>query len=113
VSPGDGRGSAHDRGSGGVSREAEQRSRAGARGGRRGKEVRRTSLEFEKNLRDFTVNRIFPLIQSSNEEMSKIKVVEFFKSFNFALGFKFKNPKINALFYPFALKSDFIKFFCP
>jgi hypothetical protein len=35
-----------------------QRSRAGARGGRRGKGVRRTSLEFAKNLRDFTVNQI-------------------------------------------------------
>jgi hypothetical protein len=63
-----------------------------------------------KNLRDFAVNRIFPLIQNSNEEMTKMKVVEFFKSFNFALGFKFKNPKLNALFYPFALKSNFIKF---
>jgi hypothetical protein len=63
-----------------------------------------------KNLRDFTVNRIFPLIQNSNEEMTKIKVVEFFKFFNFALGFKFKNPKLDALFYPFALKSIFIKF---
>jgi hypothetical protein len=25
-----------------------------------------------KNLRDFTVNRIFPLIQNSNEEMTKV-----------------------------------------
>jgi hypothetical protein len=41
-----------------------------------------------KNLRDFTVNRIFPLIQSSNEEMVTIEVVEFFKFYNFALGLK-------------------------
>jgi hypothetical protein len=63
-----------------------------------------------KNLRDSSVNWIFPLIQSSNEEMNKVEVVEFFKSFNFALGFKFKNLKLNALFYPFALESNFIKF---
>jgi hypothetical protein len=65
-----------------------------------------------KNLRDSSVNWIFPLIQSSNEEMTKIEVVEFFKSYNFALGFKFKNLKHNALFYHFALKSNLNKF-CP
>jgi hypothetical protein len=37
-----------------------------------------------KNLRDSSVNWIFPLIQSSNEEMTKIEVVEFFKLYNFA-----------------------------
>jgi hypothetical protein len=42
-----------------------------------------------ENLRDFTVNRIFPLIQSSNEEIVKIEVVELFKSYNFTLGLKF------------------------
>jgi hypothetical protein len=62
-----------------------------------------------KNLRDFTVNRIFPLIQSSKEEMVKIQVVELFKSYNFALGLKFRNLKYTALFYNFALNSNLIK----
>jgi hypothetical protein len=60
-----------------------------------------------KNLRDFTVNRNFPLIQSSNEEMVKIEVVELFKSYNFALRLQFRNLKHNVLFYHFALKSIF------
>jgi hypothetical protein len=63
-----------------------------------------------KNLRDFTVNRIFPLIQSSNEEMVKIEVVELFKSYNFALGLKFRNLKYTDLFYTFALNSNLTKF---
>jgi hypothetical protein len=63
-----------------------------------------------KNLRDLTVNQIFPLIQSSNEEMTKIEVVEFFKSYNFALRLKFRNLKYTALFYNFALNSSLIKF---
>jgi hypothetical protein len=60
-----------------------------------------------KNLRDFTANRNFPLIQSSNEEMVKIEIVELFKSYNFALGLKFRNLKHNVLFYHFALKLIF------
>jgi hypothetical protein len=44
-----------------------------------------------KNLRDFTVNRNSLQIQSSNEKMVKIKVVELFKNYNFALGLKFRN----------------------
>jgi hypothetical protein len=63
-----------------------------------------------KNLRVFTVNRIFPLIQSSNEEMVKIEVVELFKSYNFALGLKFRNLKHTSLFYNFALNSNLLKF---
>jgi hypothetical protein len=63
-----------------------------------------------KNLRDFIVNRIFPLIQSSNEEMVKIEVVELFESYNFSLGVKFRNIKYTALFYNFALNSNLIKF---
>jgi hypothetical protein len=39
--------------------------------------------------------------------MVKIEVVEIFNSYNFALGFKFKNLKHNVLFYDFALKSNF------
>jgi hypothetical protein len=63
-----------------------------------------------KNLRDFTVNRIFPPIQSSNKEKVKIEVVEVFKSYNFALGIKFINLKYTALFYNFSLNSNLIKF---
>jgi hypothetical protein len=56
-----------------------------------------------KNLRDFTVNRKFPLIQSSNEEMAKKEVVELFKTYNFALELKFRNLKYKVLFHHFAL----------
>jgi hypothetical protein len=66
-------------------------------------------LEIAKP-QDFTVNRIFPLIQSSNEEMVKIEVVELFKCYNFALGLKFRNLKYTALFYTFALNSNLTKF---
>jgi hypothetical protein len=60
-----------------------------------------------KSFKDFTVNRNFPLIQNPNEEKVKIEVVEFFKSYNFALGLKFRNLKYTALFNNFALKSNF------
>jgi hypothetical protein len=63
-----------------------------------------------QNLRDLTVNRIFPLTQNSNEEMVKIEVVELFKSYNLALGLKFRNLKYTALFYTFALYSNLTKF---
>jgi hypothetical protein len=36
--------------------------------------------EEEENPRDLTVKQNSPLIQNSNEEVTKIKVVEFFKS---------------------------------
>jgi hypothetical protein len=60
-----------------------------------------------KNLRDFTINRNFPLIQSPNEEKVKIEVVELFKLYNFALGLKFRNLKYKVLFHHFALKLIF------
>jgi hypothetical protein len=60
-----------------------------------------------KNLRDFTENRNFPLIQSPNEEKVKIEVVELFKSYNFALGLKFRNLNYKVLFHHFALKLNF------
>jgi hypothetical protein len=50
-----------------------------------------------------TVNYDFPLIQNPNEKMIKIEVVEFFKPYNIALGFKFKNPKYTALILNFEL----------
>jgi hypothetical protein len=64
-------------------------------------------LETAKNLRDFTENRNFPLIQSPNKEKVKIEVVELFKSYNFALGLKFRNLKYKVLFHHFALKLNF------
>jgi hypothetical protein len=60
-----------------------------------------------KNFRDCTVNRNFPLIQSSNEEMVKIEVVALFETYNFVLGLKFRNIKHTMLFYHFSLKSNF------
>jgi hypothetical protein len=67
----------------------------------------RGSIGKSKNLRDFTVNRNFPLIQSPNEEKVKIEVVELFKLYNFALGLKFRNLKYKVLFHHFALKLIF------
>jgi hypothetical protein len=60
-----------------------------------------------KNLRDFTINRNFPLIQSPNEEKVKIEIVELFKLYNFDLGLKFRNLKYKVLFHHFALKLNF------
>jgi hypothetical protein len=42
--------------------------------------------------------------------MIKIEVVEFFKPYNIALGFKFKNLKYEALILNFELKSNLIRF---
>jgi hypothetical protein len=91
---------------------AEQGSKARCERKKKRERGLRDLLGICKNLRDLTVNWIFPHIQSSNEEINKIEVVEFFKSYNFTLGFKFKNLKHNALFYHFALKSNLNKF-CP
>jgi hypothetical protein len=60
-----------------------------------------------KNLRDFTVNRNFPLIQSSDVKMVKMKVVELFKTYNFTLGLEFRNLKYKVLLHHFALKINF------
>jgi hypothetical protein len=60
-----------------------------------------------KNFKDLTENRNSPLIQSSDEKMVKMKVVELFKTYNFALGLKFRNLKYKVLFHYFALKSNF------
>jgi hypothetical protein len=60
-----------------------------------------------RNFRDCTVNKNSPLIQSSNEKMVKMKVVELFKTYNFALGLKFRNRKHIVLFYYFALYLNF------
>jgi hypothetical protein len=95
---------------GGSAAVEEQRSRGGARRRKKREGGPKDFLGICKNLRDFTVNRIFPLIQSSNEEMVKIEVVEFFKSYNFGLGLKFRNLKYTALFYNFALNLNLIMF---
>jgi hypothetical protein len=108
VAPGSDRGAAHGRGNGadtgGRGAAAEQRScqRRKKRGG-----GPRDLVGNCKNLRDFTVDRNSPLIQSSNEKMVKMKVVELFKTYNFALGLKFRNLKYKVLFHHFALKSNF------
>jgi hypothetical protein len=102
VALGSGRGTAHCRGNGadtggrGAAGEAEELPEE--------EEERRRSgvLRWKcKNLRDFTENRNFPLIQSPNEEKVKIEVVELFKSYNFALGLKFRNLKYKVLFHKF------------
>jgi hypothetical protein len=98
VAPGSDRGAAHGRGSGADTgsrgARAEQRScqRRKKRGG-----GPRDLVGNCKNFRDFTVNRNFPLIQSSDEEMVKKKVVELFKTYNFALGLKFRNVTVHVL----------------
>jgi hypothetical protein len=108
VAPGNDRGAAHCWGNGantgGRGAAAEQRSchRRRKRGG-----GPRDLVGNCKNLRDFTVNRNFPLIQSSDEKMVKKEVVELFKTYNFALGLKFRNLKHTELFYYFALKINF------
>jgi hypothetical protein len=91
------------------SRGAEEQRR-GARGRRKREGGPRDWFAKIEKSRDLTVNLNFPLIQKPNEKMMKIEVVEFFKPYNIALGFKFKNLKYNALFYNFALKSNLIKF---
>jgi hypothetical protein len=58
-------------------------------------------MEFSKDLyviiencKDLFVKQNFPSIQNPNEEMPKMKVGEFFKLYNIALGLKFKNSKL-------------------
>jgi hypothetical protein len=63
--------------------------------------VSRDLVAKYRNSRDLIVKQNSPLIQNFNEEVTKIKVVEFFKSYNIALGFKFRNPKYTALILKF------------
>jgi hypothetical protein len=60
-----------------------QRNRAGEQSTCQRKKKRgegsRDLVGICKNLRDSSINWIFPLIQSSNKEMTKIEVVEFFQ----------------------------------
>jgi hypothetical protein len=51
-----------------------------------------------KNFKGLKVKLDFPLIQGSNGEMTKMKVVQLFKLYNFALEFDFKNSKYASLF---------------
>jgi hypothetical protein len=76
---------------------------------RRKKEERdpRDSTGICRNFRDCTVIINFPLIQSSNEKVAKMKVVELFKTYNFVLGLKLRNLKYKVLFHHFALKLNF------
>jgi hypothetical protein len=50
-----------------------------------------------KNCRNLSVKQNFPSIQNPNEEMPKMKVGEFFKLYNIALGLKLKNSKLISL----------------
>jgi hypothetical protein len=77
-----------------------------------GGRVSRDLVAKYRNPRDLIVKQNSPLIQNSNEEVTKIKVVEFFKSYNIALGFKFRNPKYTALILSFEQKLYLSKF-CP
>jgi hypothetical protein len=87
------------------SRETEEQRRRQ----RRKKEERgpRDLTGICKNFRDCSVNRNSPLIQSSNETMVKMEVVELFKNYNFSLGLKLRNLKYKVLFHHFALKLNF------
>jgi hypothetical protein len=51
-----------------------------------------------KNFKGPEVKLNFPLIQGSNGEMTKMKVVQIFKLYNFALGFELQNSKYASLF---------------
>jgi hypothetical protein len=57
----------------------------------------RDSCAKPKKSRDLSVKPNFPLIYNPNEEKPKIEVGEFFKPYNIALGFKFRNPKYTIL----------------
>jgi hypothetical protein len=76
------------------------------KGGARGKKKNRGEGEkrfpkdlyaISENYRDLSVKQNFPSIQNPNEEMPKMKVGEFFKLCNIALGLKFKNSKLISL----------------
>jgi hypothetical protein len=60
-----------------------------------------------ENCRDLFVKQNFPSIWNPNEEMPKIKVGEFFKLYNIALGLKFKNSKLASLHMKFWAKVGF------
>jgi hypothetical protein len=91
------------------SRGAEGQSR-GARGRRKREGGPRDWVAKTEKFRDLTVKWNFPLIQKPNEKMIKIGVVEFFKPYNIALGFKFTNSKGEVLFKNFGLNLNFSKF---
>jgi hypothetical protein len=62
--------------------------------GEREMEFLKDLYAISENCRDSSVRQNFPSIQNSNEEMPKMKVEEFFKLHNIALGLKFKNSKL-------------------
>jgi hypothetical protein len=71
-----------------------QRKKKGGRGPRE-------SCAKPKKSRDLSVKQKFPLIYNPNEEKPKIEVGDFFKPYNIALRFKFKNSKYIALHFKF------------
>jgi hypothetical protein len=62
---------------------------------------------ISQNCRDLLVKQNFPSIQNPNGEMPKMKVGEFFKLYNIALGPKFKNLKFTSLHAKFWTKVGF------
>jgi hypothetical protein len=92
----------HSSGRGSCTAPAVEGAEQGSRGCQRKKKggggvFSRDLVVKYRNPRDLTVKQNSPLIKNSNEEVTKIKVVEFFKPYNIALEFKFKNPRYTAL----------------
>jgi hypothetical protein len=52
---------------------------------------------ISENCKGLSVKHNFPSIYNPNEEMPKMKVGEFFKLYNIALGSMFKNSKLASL----------------
>jgi hypothetical protein len=61
--------------------------------GEEGMEFSKDLCVISRNCRGLVVKQNFPSTQSPNEEMPKMKVGEFFKLYNIALGLKIKNSK--------------------
>jgi hypothetical protein len=76
-------------GGGGLRRQRGSKGRR--KGGAPGADVK-----FQKS-QGIDVKQDFSLFYISNEKMVKTRIVELFKTYNFYLGFKFKNSKDRAL----------------
>jgi hypothetical protein len=75
--------------------------------GEEGMEFSKDLCVISENCRGLVVKQNFPSTQSPNEEMPKMKVGEFFKLYNIALGLKFKNSKFVCLHMKFGTKVGF------
>jgi hypothetical protein len=61
-------------------------------------------FEISRKFKNLSVNYDFSLLQRSNEKMLNMKVVEFFKLYNIALGLKFRNSKFTTFYVKFLNK---------